>query len=67
MKTLILFGETSIYGMECVFIQELPDQVKCLFHASTQMDELSVNKLLTQIQTIIIDEVMEEGLAVVTV
>ena len=64
-KLSVLFGGMSDYGM-CIHARVVRP-VKHLLHASTQMDNLSIDQLLACMQVIMKDEVMEESMAVTAV
>ena len=48
-------------------MQVFPNQVKSLLRISTRMDNLSINQLLTSMQMIMKDKVMEQAIAVVAI
>lgn len=66
-KLSVLFGGMSDHGLSCGFVRWLPKRVKQLLHASTRIYELSIGQFLVRARAIMKDEVLEKGLAVVTV
>ena len=63
----VLFGGISDQGLACAFVRGLPDRVKSLLRASTRMDVLSIDQLLTRARASMKDTTIEAGLAVAAV
>ena len=51
----------------CVFVQGLPEQVKRILCASTQMDDLAIDQWLACMQAIMKEKKMEESIVVAAV
>ena len=61
------FGGISDQGLAWAFVQELPDRVKSLLHASTCMDGLLINQVLAQARASMKDNTIEAVLAVAAI